>query len=245
MRNFAKTTSAATCARRSAGSCPRPFRTRREGRCAISQNHVRRDLCPSFRRVPPARAEPDGRVVAQFRKTTSAATCACPSAGSCPRPCCTRREGCCAISQNHVRRDLCLSFRRVVPPPVPYPARGSLRNFAKPRPPRPVPVLPRVVPPARAEPGGRVVARFRKNRALRDLCLCFPGVGPDRRVVAQFRKKHVRGRQPAPSRHNQPPRPPPPAATGPHHSRRGEPPVPALRAKRHSALPCAESEQEE
>ena len=197
---------------------------------------------------PAAGACPGGRVVAQFRKTTSAVICACPSPDRAP-PCRTRREGCCAISQkprpprpvpvlprvvapdpcrdrggrvvaqfrkNHVRRDLCPSFPGSRPRPVPNPAGGSLRNFAKPRPPRPVPVLPRVVPPpgsnpaggllrnfanprpprpvpvlprvvpARADsaggacPGGRVVAQFRKNHVRRDLCPSFPGSCPAR-----------------------------------------------------------------
>ncbi len=128
---FRKPTSAATRARPSAGWGPGPGRARQEGRCAISQTHVRRGLWPSF-------------------------------PGWCPGPGRARREGRCAISQTHIRRDLCPSFRRVVPRPGPSPARGSLRDFANPRPPRPLAVLPRVAPRPGSNPARGSLRNFAK-----------------------------------------------------------------------------------
>jgi hypothetical protein len=95
---------------------------------------------------------------------------------------------------------------------------GRCAMWQKARPPRPVPVLPWVALPSGPNPAGG--------------------------SLRKFAKEHVRGRQPAPSRHDQPPNTPI-AAIGPRHNRRATPLVPALRAKRHSALLCAESEQEE
>jgi hypothetical protein len=103
--------------------------------------------------------------------------------------------------------------------------------------------------PVRAAPGGRVIAQFRKNHARRDLCLSFPGScsRPCRTrreepapvaagVVAQFREKHPRPCNRRLLATAAPSRPLPPV--GLHHGRRGNPPVPVLRAMRHSALAC-------
>jgi len=173
---------------------------------------------------PAGGACPGGRVVAQFRKSTSCRDLRPSFPGSCPRPRRTRRE-------------------------EPAPAGGSLRNFANPNPPRPVPVFPRVVPqpapsPAgRACPGGRVVAQFRKNHVRRDRCPSF------RRVVPRPGSNPARGHLPRREGYcaiSQEPRPPQPVPALP---RVGPPPVPpptiAHRAKRHSALPCPDREQQE
>ncbi len=236
----------------------------------------------------PARAEPGERVVARFRKPSSAAAFGRPSPGRAPARVEPGERVVAQFRKSDIRRDLWPSFRRVVPRPGPSPARGSLRDFANPRPPRPLAVLPRVVAspvpsPARAEPGGRVVAQFRKSHIRSDLWPSFPGSlprpcrarreepAPAGGLLRNFAKST---RAPAIGAYS--PHPAPKSATRPcgtapcqatrktgpgATSKTGPPrlrgrcalgcwrrfvqvvhsqPVPALRAKRHSALPCSD-----
>jgi hypothetical protein len=173
---------------------------------------------------------PHPRVVAHFAKT---------------RPCRTRREepapaeaGVVArFRKNQAHRELCPSFRW----------QGRCAISQKPSPPRPVPVLPL----------GGSLRDFAKTTDAATCAHPYPGralarAEPDERslprrgpgLLRNFAKKHPRRLQPAPTRHSQPPSRPL-APVGLHHGRRGNPPVPALRAKRHSALPCSDSEQPE
>ncbi len=163
---------------------------------------------------PTAGACPGGRVVAQFRKNHvphdlrpsfpqgGDPARSEPSGNSLPR-----REGRCAIWQNRV-------------------------------PQRPTPVLPLGGAPAQSDPSGRRLPRREGRCAFREntpatLADATP-THPDRRDAAPgrpsqgrfaFRDNRAHRRQPAPTRHNQPPSRPL-AALGPHHSRRGTPPVP-------------------
>ena len=104
-----------------------------------------------------AKTHPSRGSLRNFAKTTSAATCACPSPGRAPARAEPGGRVVAQFRKNHVRRDLCPSFRRVVPSPVPNPARGAC--------------------PA----GARVVAQFREkhprpcNRRL--LAAASPQVG--------------------------------------------------------------------
>jgi hypothetical protein len=210
----------------------------------------------------PRALDPGG--VAHFANTTSAVTCACPSPGRPPRaepggkslP--RRRPG---LLRNLAKTTSALTFAcpsRVVPPPGSNPSGGAFPGGGrvccaisqKPRPARPVPVLPRVAPPPVPNPaggacpgGGRgCCAISQKPRLPRPVPVPLPGgapagVEPGERVVAQFREKRPRPLQPAPTRHSQPPSRPPSVA-GPDRGGRGKPLAMVLRAKRHSALPA-------
>ncbi len=146
---------------------------RRQGRCAISQNHVRLDRCPppSPGRAP-ARAEPGGRSLPRRRPgllrnfaTGATSTLATLPYSPFPRAGLGREErtkvgsrsdpGECArpqrpnpvVAATRPVRDYCIA----TPPghltqghTLSQPTRGSLRNFAKITSPRPAPLLLRV-----------------------------------------------------------------------------------------------------
>ena len=167
----------------------------REGRCAISQKSRPPDLRPSFPGAahppgasPAAGACPGGRVVARFRKKTRPPTCARPSPGRHTRPERHQRQepASAGVACPAGGRGRCAISQKTRPPrPVPvfpasWPGLGRTRRegrcaiLQKPRPPRLVLILPRGRGPARAGPGGRVVAQFRKKTRPRPPTGPFP-----------------------------------------------------------------------
>jgi hypothetical protein len=189
----------------------------------FAKKYVRRDLCPSFPVAvtwaahqagasPAAGACLGRRVVAHFAKITSPGP-----ASVVPRD--GDRGGAPSRRESGGGR----LPRREEPAPA---EAGVVAQFRKkPRPPRPAPVVPRggdlSGAPGRSESGGGSLPRregrcaiSQKPRPPRPVPVlprvALPsGPNPAGGLLRNFAKKHVRGRQLAAARHNQPPSPPP------------------------------------